>query len=174
MRDSYGRIYQERWILVPKGGSYKAHMNVFQITDAEMHTWYNCETATKICELLAYHLTTSDTYLPATGTSGPLPDGKGARLHEDLGAGSVEGVETHGYRETLTLNPGVMGNDTPMVTVREFWWSPELAVNLVSSVDSAQSGKQVFRVKDISTAAPEAGMFLVPDYYKIVDRRDQK
>jgi hypothetical protein len=84
VRDSYGRIYQERWILVPKGGSYKAHMNVFQITDAEMHTWYNCETATKICELLAYHLTTSDTYLPATGTSGPLPDGKGADFMKTL------------------------------------------------------------------------------------------
>jgi hypothetical protein len=36
VRDAYGRIYQERWILVPKGGSYKSHMNVFQITDPEL------------------------------------------------------------------------------------------------------------------------------------------
>ena len=172
VRDAMGRIYQERWILVPKGGSIKSHMNVFQITDPEMHTWYNCETATKVCELLTYHLTTADTYLPATGVSGPLPDGKGSRLHEDLGASAIEGVDTHGYRETLTLNPGTMGNDAPMVTTREFWWSPELALNLVSIVDSPQFGKQVFRAKDVSTTPPEPGLFAIPDDYKVVDRRN--
>lgn len=172
VRDAMGRIYQERWILVPKGGAIKSCMNVFQITDPELHTWYNCETATKVCELLTYHLTTTDTYLPATGTSGPLPDGKGSRLHEDLGMSSTEGVETHGYRETLTLNPGVVGNDAPMVTTREFWWSPELALNLVSIVDSPQFGKQVFRAKDVSTTPPEPGLFVVPDDYNVVDHRN--
>ncbi len=171
VRDAAGRIYQERWILVPKGGNIKSQMNVFQITDPEMHTWYNCETATKVCELLKYRLTTEDTYVPGIGASGPLPDGRGTRLHEDLGANTIEGVETHGYRETLTLNPGVMGNDAPMVTTREFWWSPELALNLVSIVDSPQAGKQVFRAKDVSTSPPEPGLFVVPDDYKIVDHR---
>jgi hypothetical protein len=172
VRDAYGRIYQERWILVPKDGPYKSHMNVFQITDPELHTWYNCDTAAKICELLTYHLTTTDTYLPATGTTGPLQDGKGSRLHEDLGSGNTAGIDTHGYRETLTLNPGTMGNNVPMVTTREFWWSPELALNLVSIVDSPQFGKQVFKATDLSTAPPEAGLFVVPDDYKIVDRRN--
>jgi hypothetical protein len=171
-RDASGRIYQERWILVPKGGSLKSHMNVFQILDPEMHTWYNCDTASKVCELLKYRYTTEDTYQPAVGTTGPLPDGKGSRLHEDLGAGSVEGVETHGYRETLTLNPGVMGNDKPLVTTREFWWSPELALNLMSVVDSPEAGKQVFTVKSLTTSPPEPGLFVVPDEYKIVDRRE--
>jgi hypothetical protein len=171
VRDGSGRIYQERWYLVPKGGDMKSHMNVFQITDPEMHTWYNCDTATKICELLKYRLTTEDTYLPATGTSGPLPNGLGTQLHEDLGASSTDGVETHGYRETLTINPGKMGNDKPMVTVREFWWSQELALNLISMVDSPRFGRQEFRVKEITTTPPEPSLFVVPDEYKIVDRR---
>lgn len=171
VRDASGRIYQERWILVPKGGTIKSRMNVFQITDPEMHTWYNCEPATMVCELLTYHLTNSDTYAPAVEASGPLPDGKGSRLHEDLGSGNVEGIETHGYRETMTLNPGAMGNNAPMVTRREFWWSPELALNLLSIVDSPQTGKQVFRAKDVSMAPPEPRLFVVPDEYKILDRR---
>ncbi len=173
VRDSLGRIYQERWILVPKGGDIKSHMDVFQITDPGQHTWYNCATATKVCELLNYHLTTEDNFQPAIGTSGPLANGKGSRQHEDLGMSSTEGVETHGYRETVTINPHVMGNDKPMVITREFWYSPELAINLISIVDSPQSGKQVFTVKNLTTSEPDPSLFLVPDEYKIVDRRDE-
>jgi hypothetical protein len=173
VRDSRGRIYQERWILVPKGGAIKSTMNVFQITDPEQHTWYNCETTAKVCELLTYHLTTENTYLPPIGKTGPLPDGRGSQQHEDLGPGNTEGVETRGYRETQTLNPGVMGNDAPMVTVREFWYSQELGINLVSMVDSPLSGKQMFTAKDLTLGEPEATLFLVPDDYKVVDHRDE-
>jgi hypothetical protein len=148
-------------------------MDVFQITDPGQHTWYNCETATKVCELLKYHLTTEEDFQPAIGTSGPLANGKGSRQHEDLGMSSTVGVDTHGYRETVTIHPGVVGNDKPMVTTREFWYSPELAINLISIADSPQNGKQVFRAKDLTTSEPEASLFVVPDEYKIVDRRDE-
>src|ERR1700686_571327 len=47
VRDGRGRIYQERWILVPKGGKVKSLMTTMQITDPEQHTWYNCVTVTK-------------------------------------------------------------------------------------------------------------------------------
>lgn len=173
VRDSKGRIYQERWILVPKGSNIQSHMDVFQITDPELHTWLNCETATKVCDLYYYHLTTDQKFLAAIIPAGSLPNGGGFRQNEDLGLGSVEGQETHGYRETVTVNTGVMGNDKPMVTTREFWYSPHLAVNLISVVDTPQSGKQVFTAKEISTAEPDAGFFNVPADYKVVDRRNE-
>jgi hypothetical protein len=173
MRDGKGRIYQERWILVPKGGKVKSEMNVFQITDPELHTWFNCEVRAKVCELLQYQLTAQQTYLPPTGTSGPLPNSSGSRLHEDLGPSATEGVDTHGYRETLTINEGVMGNDKPMVTVREFWYSPQLAINLLSTVDSPQSGKQVFTVKDVSISEPDLSFFAIPAGYTVVDHRNE-
>ncbi len=174
VRDSKGRIYQERWILVPKGSQIKSYMDVFQITDPEQHTWYNCITAIKVCDLYPYRLTTADKFQPAIGKSGPLPNGNGFRLHEDLGLNSTEGEETHGYRETTTINAGVMGNDKPMVATREFWYSPRLAVNLISTVDDPQSGKQVFTVKELSTSEPELGFFEVPGEYKIVDRMNEQ
>ena len=174
VRDSKGRIYQERWILVPKGGKIKSRMDIFQITDPEQHTWYNCITATKVCDLYLYHLTTQDKFQPAIGTSGPLPDGNGFRQHEDLGLGSTQGMDTHGYRETMTINAGVMGNDKPMVSTREFWYSPLLGINLISTVDDPQSGKQLFTVKDLSTSEPESSFFEVPGEYKIVDRRNEQ
>ena len=170
VRDSKGRIYQERWILVPKGSKVKSFMDIFQITDPEQHTWYNCATGTKVCDLLKYSRTTTENYQPAILPSGPLPDGSGVRQSDDLGVGSTEGVETHGYRETTTINVGVLGNDQPMVATREFWYSPRLAVNLVSIVDNPQTGKQVFTVKDLSTSEPEPSFFAVPEGYKVVDR----
>ncbi len=174
VRDSKGRIYQERWMLVPKGGKVKSEMNVFQITDPELHTWFNCEVRTKVCELLQYSLTASQNYQPPIGPSGSLPNGNGFRTHEDLGVSSTLGVNTHGYRESLTINEGVMGNDKPMVSTREFWYSPELGVNLLSIVDEPQSGKQVFTVKELTTSEPDLSYFMVPAGYTVVDHRSEK
>jgi hypothetical protein len=174
VRDSKGRIYQERWILVPKGGNIKSWMDVFQITDPEKHIWYNCLTKTKVCDLYMYHLTTADNFQPPTSVSGPLADGRGFRQHEDLGLSSTEGQETHGYRETTTFNPGVMGNDKPMAVTREFWYSTHLGVNLISIVDEPMTGKQFFTAKELSTAEPDPSFFEVPADYKIVDRQNEK
>jgi len=170
-RDRRGRIYQERWVLVPKGGDVKSQMTVFQITDPDQHTWYNCSPHSKICELLPYHLTAAMVYKPGLGASGPLPDGRGYRQDEDLGEGTLQGLETHGYRETTTFNPGAMGNDAPMVNTREFWFSPQLVINLSSLVDNPQTGRQLFTVKDLSTSEPDPALFDVPSGYRIVDRR---
>lgn len=172
VRDGKGRIYQERWFLVPKGGNVKSQMNVFQITDPEQHTWLNCEVRTKVCELLEYKLTADATYQPPIGPTGPMPNGTGYRQHEDLGPDVTLGIDTHGYRETRTIYAGEMGNDKPMVSVREFWYSPQLGINLISIVDEPQSGKQVFTVKEISTGEPDLSYFDLPRAYKIVDHRN--
>ncbi len=174
VRDSKGRIYQERWILVPKGSKIKSWMDIFQITDPEQHTWLNCETASKTCALLRYHLTTQDKFEPPIGATGALADGTGFRQHEDLGLSNTQGVETHGYRETTTFNPGVMGNDKPMVVTREFWYAPLLGVNLLSTVDEPMTGKQVFTAKELSTAEPDPSLFDVPADYKVVDRLNDR
>lgn len=174
MRDSRGRIYQERWLLVPKGGDIKSRMDVFQITDPDQHTWYNCEPIRKICELLPYRTRSQPNFEPAIGTSGSLPNGRGFHTHEDLGLSSTEGQETHGYRETTTINTGVMGNDKPMVSIREFWYSPQLAVNLISVVNEPQSGTQVFTVKDLTTSEPEPAFFEPPTDYQIVNHMSER
>ena len=171
MRDGKGRIYQERWLLVPKGGKMKSEMNVFQIMDPAQHTWYNCGTRSKICELLPFNMRSDMAYKPTLGISGSLPNNSGYKQHEDLGVSSTNGVNTTGYRDTTTINPGVLGNDQPMVTIREFWFSPQLEINLISKVDSPQTGRQSFTVTDLITTEPDPKFFDIPDGYKIVDHR---
>ena len=170
MRDSNGRIYQERWLLVPKNGSIKSYMDIFQVFDPEQHTGSNCATANKVCELRPYPFTTQQRFQPAIGQSGPLANGHGFHEHVDLGLGSIQGEETHGYREITTINPGFAGNDRPMVSTREFWYSERLEINLSSIVDEPQTGKQVFTVKELTTSEPEARFFEVPAGYKMINR----
>jgi hypothetical protein len=174
VRDSRGRIYQERWLLVPKGGAIPSRMTVFQITDPDRHTWYNCDPQKETCDLYAYHLSSQTDYKPSLQGSGPLPEGRGFREDFDLGVDTIQGLETHGYREVITYNPGTMGNDQEMTISREFRFSPQLGIDLSSIVDNPQSGRQVFTVKELTTSEPDPAIFEVPGDYRIVDRRKEK
>ncbi len=170
-RDSHGRIYQERWMLVPRGGPVTSTMNLVQIMDPDKHTLYNCFVANRTCELIRYNRLADASYEPHIGVSGPLPNNMGTRQVENLGVAETAGVPTTGTRTTLTVNPGQMGNDQPMVTTREFWYSAHLGLNLLSDVNDPQTGHQVFRASDVTTSEPDPRLFDLPDGYRVVDLR---
>lgn len=168
-RDSVGRIYEERWLLSPKGSNLPSQMSWIQIGDPVAHTLYQCNVRQKVCELLKLSGSVTARFDPTRLKSTPLKDGKGTYTHEDLGAGIFAGLPVHEYRDTTTLNSGVMGNDLPMSTVRQYRFSPELGINLSSVLDTPQLGRQMFTVTEISTAEPDSSFFQVPQGYKIVD-----
>ncbi len=77
-RDSKGRIYQERWLLVPKNGKVESKMNVIQIADPNSHTLYNCFFDGKnICRVSTYLPSTNAVYKMDGPPSGPLPNDSG-------------------------------------------------------------------------------------------------
>jgi hypothetical protein len=170
-RDSAGRIYQERWLLTPKGSEIPSRMNWIQIADPNAHTLYQCNAFQHVCELLTYSGSADIHYQPSLFKSGPLANGKGTRTHEDLGGSERAGVPVHGYRDTTTLNPGVMGNDLPMTTVREFYYSAELEINLSSVLDAPQVGRETFTAEELSTNDPDPSFFEPPQGYTVVDHR---
>lgn len=171
-RDSKGRIYQERWLLVPKNGKAESRMNVIQIADPNAHVLYNCFfDGTHICRQLSYTATASTIYNMAGPPSGPLPDGAGEAIREDLGHQSIFGVETTGTRETVIYNPNVFGNDHKVAVEREFWFSPQLGINLVSKRSDPRSGTQNFTVTTLDTSEPDERLFELPEGFKIVDDR---
>jgi len=173
-RDSHGRIYEERWLLVPKDGKEKSEMNVIQIADPSAHTLYNCFISQRQCQLLLYTESATSIYTPATARTGPLPNNQGFSTHEDLGVRDIDSVETHGSRDTTTLNPGVFGNDRPLVTTREFWHSSSLGINLLSILDSWRTGKQTFTLTDVSISEPDFKLFELPEGFEVIDRRHPK
>ncbi len=171
-RDRQGRLYEERWLLAPKGSNGSSRMNYIQIADPTARTLYNCSVFRHVCELLTLSSSEARLIPPSLFKSGPLPGGKGSILHEDLGVQTFAGLPVHGYRDTTTFDPGALGNDLPMAIIREFRYSSELGINLSSMLDNPQSGHQVFTVTAISTTDPDPALFQIPIGYKVVDRRN--
>lgn len=170
-RDGHGRIYEERWLLVPRDSGVQSRMNVIQIADPNQHTLYNCWVFERRCSLLKFAEPAVTTYKPPVVPSGPLQDNKGFTTHLDLGIRTIAGIDTNGTRDTATLLPGALGNDRSFVTVREFWNAPQIAVNLLSIVESPQTGKQTFTLSDVSLTEPEPQLFELPEGYEVTDRR---
>jgi hypothetical protein len=170
-RDSRGRLYEERWLMSPKGSNIPSRMSWIQIADPQAKTLCQCNARTKVCELLKLNDNVSLRFDPTRMESGPLKNGKGTTTHEDLGMLYFAGVRVHEYKDTITLNAGVMGNDLPMSTVRRYRFSPELGFNLSSVVEAPQIGRQTFTVTEISTTEPDPSYFQPPEGYKVIDRR---
>ncbi len=161
-RDAEGRIYEERWLLAPKGTRIQSRMSWIQIADPVAQTLLECNVREHVCELEDWRFGALPPAKPENVKSGPLASGRGTHTHEDLGSQFFAGLPVHAYRETTTLNPGVMGNDRPMTTVREVRFSPELGFNLNSMLDTPQLGRQVFTVTEITTTDPDPKFFLTP------------
>jgi hypothetical protein len=172
-RDSQGRIYEERWWLVPKYGKIESRMTAIQIADPNRHTLYNCfpQAPTHQCMLSTYTATTNSVYRFQGPPTGPLRGNTGSAVHEDLGQQLVAGVETTGTRDSITYNPGVFGNDQAMTVAREFWYSAELGINLLSKLSDPRIGTQTFTVTDLIPAEPDAALFKLPQGFKVVDQR---
>jgi len=170
-RDGSGRIYEERWELVPKDSGIESRMNVVQIADPNQHTLYNCFVFERRCVLLKFADAAITAYEPTIVPTGPLANNKGFNTHLDLGLRSISGMDAHGTRETTTLLPGTMGNDRPYVTTREYWNSPQIGVNLLSIVEGPRIGKQTFTLSDLSLSEPDPALFQLPQGYQVLDRR---
>ncbi len=173
-RDAAGRVYQERWFLVPKGGDIESKMTTIQIADPNAHTIYNCffvGAKKNICELLDYMPRTPAVNTEQKDVSGELPDNQGFFAHQYLGKQFVSGVETEGVRDATTYNPGVFGNDRKMTVEREEWYSARLDMNLLSIRSDPRTGKQTFTATNVVLGDPDPALFELPAGFKVADHR---
>lgn len=173
-RDGAGRIYEERWALVPKfhsNSDIPSKMMWIQIADPKLHTLYNCSTDKHVCDLLTYDPARDLTAAkPHTPPRAGIVD-RGSYSIEDLGTRNIAGADAIGIRETYHIEPGAMGNDQPMTSVKEEWHSQELGINLLSIRSGPTVGKQTFTIVELSTSEPDAQLFELPAGYKVSDQR---
>jgi hypothetical protein len=170
-RESSGRFYQERWILVPKNGPTQSKMSHIQIADPTNHTLITLVMGTNAGTLATYGGTTSKVYKPEERFVGPLPDGSGYVTSEALGGDRIQGVDTVGTRITRSTNAWAVGNDRPFSSVREFWFAPSLGINLVSKVSDPRFGSQTFTVTDLTLSEPDPQLFEIVKDFKLQDSR---
>jgi hypothetical protein len=167
-RDSQGRVFQERRRFVPADSNAPSTLFQMDYYDPIRHARFACFPGSNVCDMYAYSASVSEATVPV----GPLPGGKSYLSREDLGKGEIEGLETIGTRETISANPGTIGNDREVARTKEFWYSPKLGVNLVVKRYDPLQGTQVFSVSNVSLAEPDARLFVVPAKFRVVDERE--
>jgi len=164
-RDSLGRVFQERTTFGPKGSPIASQVWRTELAEPSTHTVAYCDSRTHVCELRPY------AGPPATTpTAGTLANGRGF-VSENLGSQVLNGLDLIGTRETQTLNPLVTGSDRPIMVVKEFWYSRQLGLNVLTTRNDPRSGKEVFTVTDVRLGEPDASLFALPANARVVDLR---
>jgi hypothetical protein len=86
---------------------------------------------------------------------------------EPLGQQTIEGVVADGKRTTTTIPAGAMGNQRPITTVTEEWFSPDLQVIVLSTTKDPRMGETTYRLTNIQRAEPPATLFTLPADYTV-------
>jgi hypothetical protein len=166
-RDSSGRVYRERHSFIPGNEETQTRPNQIKINDPVALTQTICTVSTHHCVISNYQPRTSFATMPV----GSFADGTRYLKREELGTNTMEDLDVIGTRETLTINAGVVGNQRPLVTTREFWYSPDLQTNLSITRNDPREGKQVVQLSNLSRSDPPSELFEVPAGFTVQDAR---
>jgi len=86
---------------------------------------------------------------------------------ESLGKQMIEGVEAEGTRTTITIPAGQIGNERPIETVSESWYSSQLKALVLSKQNDPRMGETTYRLANIQLVEPLPSMFEAPADYTI-------
>jgi hypothetical protein len=78
-----------------------------------------------------------------------------------LGTRVIEGQTVEGTRSTVTIPAGAIGNERPIKSVSERWFSPELRIVVLSWRKEPRFGETTYRLTKITRAEPPAALFEV-------------
>ena len=86
---------------------------------------------------------------------------------EDLGTQTIAGVTAQGTRVTKTIPAGQIGNEKPIIIVRESWYSNDLQTVVMSKHSDPWSGETTYTLTNIQRTEPAASLFAVPSDYTV-------
>jgi hypothetical protein len=108
------------------------------------------------------------TTVNGTGIFSPSTHSKWDTRTEELGEQNIEGVNARGTRTITTIPAGAIGNERPIETVYEKWYSTELQMIVYSKHSDPRFGEQTYKLTNINRSEPDASLFQVPTGYKVV------
>jgi hypothetical protein len=167
VRDSQGRLYRERQPFTFPGATPPSHPTSFTIFDPIGHTRTLCEYSTHRCIISSYTPQFTFTAHPV----GPFDHNRRFLERTSLGANTLNGLSVQGTRETITIQPGTIGNNQTMTFTSEFWYSPELQTNLLVTRNDPRQGTQTLHLADLLRGEPDPHSFDLPRGFVVVDSR---
>jgi len=163
-RDSQGRVYRERHHFSPNPNvDPRTTLVEFSVRDPQTHTITVCTRAFHVCTIENYR----GYRTPGLQPVGAFDGGKRFLTRESLGNQTVEDLNAVGTLETITIAVGTVGNDRPLKSTREFWYSPDLQTNLKVTRIDPREGTEDVRLTGVSRAEPDPQVFAVPSGYTV-------
>jgi hypothetical protein len=89
-------------------------------------------------------------------------------VSQPLGKRMMEGVNAEGTSETSTIEAGAIGNDRPIQSVSERWYSSDLQTVMMSRHADPRTGEETFKLINVSRTEPPPYLFQIPAGYQIV------
>ena len=164
-RDSEGRVRtdQSPFLVQPTGKNASGLPIVPEIYDPVVGYQYLLDTANQVAHRFSIpefpdSILNRNPYLESD-----LP---GA---EPLGTREIEGLLVEGTRRTMTIPPGLMGNEKSIINTTETWYSADLQLKVLSRTNSSDSSENISGFVNIDLVEPDPELFKVPKGYTIVD-----
>jgi hypothetical protein len=89
---------------------------------------------------------------------------------ESLGNQMIEGMNCAGIRKTISIAAGAIGNDLPLTTVVEEWYSPELQVLVLTKRSDPRTGETIYRLTKINRSEPDHSLFEIPANFIVKEK----
>jgi hypothetical protein len=169
-RDTQGRIFNEVRTLEPLSFAGQPDVRGILIYDPQTRTsthlnpqahTFTTGTVNRPPETVPPALL----YASPTGTN--LPPNPYLK-EEDLGVHEIDGVSAHGVRETQIIPAATSGGPEIQVT-DEFWYSPDLRVNVIIRHNDPRTGSVTMTVTQITRTDPDPSRFQIPEGYTPAD-----
>jgi TonB family protein len=165
-RDFRGRTHNEfrYWINPPNGT--EAKLNYTVLYDPDTRT---CTFVYPAARLARQFILKTDVLAPPQANKTVTNPLAPAIQKEDMGINFLDGLQLTGIRETRTYPPGSIGNDQPVAITNEYWYSPDLHLNISVKRTDPRFGIQTLQLTGIRREEPDASLFEVPPDYKLVN-----
>ena len=162
-RDSEGRMRTEQVVAVDRGS-----FAVTDINDPLTGIAYVLDDGSKVIHRVTLLPPPGRKASPAKERSEP----RRQRTFEQIGHATIEGLVVSGTRMTEVIPVGEAGNDRPITSVADFWYSGDLQMRILEEYFDPRFGKGVNRITNISRAEPDAALFRPPDDYAVLDEKE--
>jgi TonB family protein len=86
---------------------------------------------------------------------------------QDLGQKTIDGLVVTGTRTVTVVPVGKLGNDRELRTVHDVWFSEDLKLALLDTVDDPLTGQQTLELQGLSRAEPDPALFRLPEGYEL-------
>lgn len=93
---------------------------------------------------------------------------------QDLGSQTIAGLQCTGTRITRTIPAGQIGNEKPIVSVKEVWYSAEIDGIVQSKSTDPRFGTTTYTLSEVKLGEQPQQLFTVPADYKVESMREAR